>query len=630
MQYRKEIDGLRAIAVIPVILFHLDIGLFNGGFLGVDIFFVISGYLITTNLLTEKENGNFSIVGFYDRRARRILPALFFVITLSIIASWFIMIPSQIKDFGQSVVAAIGFSSNIYFWLKLDYWSQSSELVPLLHIWSLGIEEQFYVIFPAFVMLLGTRLPLRIATILLVVSSYFFMCAMHEAGKVSESFYLLPFRAWELAIGSLAAMYASEIILATKKYNLNWLSSLGGILILVSLFFLNETTNIYLLHAAPVLGAVLLILFANSLTFEGKILSKALFVKIGLISYSLYLTHQPVLAFSRLLINGPLTVNSIIVCLLLIIITALISYFLIELPFRDKRKIKTKQFYALLILVGSLLAAFGFAANKTEGFMEYKISQLSPKESSLISSLAQQKKIREEHWNEHTQNSRLSFDMDGRKRILFVGDSISEDLFVAAIISTELDEVAEVRRLPLDEACIESMGISGEGKYYSTCGEEWSAFINSTILLESQYIVLANSWLPANAGSVDNFIELIKPMGKKIILFNQHQFADMTSIVMGAKKFSFDVNSSNALDFFYNSRHQRTIMANEVLRKAAQPYNLKVIDGFSYFCDESQMKCRLFDINGTPRLIDVVHFSSTGVLEFSSWFSSEILTSIEN
>ena len=153
MKYRAEIDGLRAIAVIPVILFHAGFEHFSGGFVGVDVFFVISGYLITTIILAEMERGTFSIINFYERRARRILPALFLVMLVSLPFAWLWLLPSDMKDFSQGLVAASSFSSNILFWLKTGYWSPASELNPLIHTWSLAVEEQYYVLLPLFLML---------------------------------------------------------------------------------------------------------------------------------------------------------------------------------------------------------------------------------------------------------------------------------------------------------------------------------------------------------------------------------------------------------------------------------------------------------------------------------------------
>ena len=153
MEYRKEIDGLRAIAVIPVILFHAGFDRFSGGYVGVDIFFVISGYLITTIILHEKQSGNFSLVNFYERRARRILPALFFVMLISLPFAFLWLTPSNHKDFSQSLTSVAFFSSNILFWLETGYFDAASESKPLLHTWSLAVEEQYYVLFPLFLML---------------------------------------------------------------------------------------------------------------------------------------------------------------------------------------------------------------------------------------------------------------------------------------------------------------------------------------------------------------------------------------------------------------------------------------------------------------------------------------------
>ena len=154
MKYRAEVDGLRAVAVIPVILFHAGFGYFSGGFIGVDIFFVISGYLITTIILTEKEQGTFSLINFYERRARRILPALFLVILVSLPFAWIWLLPSDMKDFSQSLVAVSTFMSNILFWRETGYWGAENELKPLLHTWSLAVEEQYYLLFPLFLLLM--------------------------------------------------------------------------------------------------------------------------------------------------------------------------------------------------------------------------------------------------------------------------------------------------------------------------------------------------------------------------------------------------------------------------------------------------------------------------------------------
>ena len=207
MKYRAEIDGLRALVVVPVILFHAGFELFGGGFVGVDVFFVISGYLITSILIEEIENKRFSFVSFYERRARRILPALFFVMLCSIPFAWMWKLPSQLKSFSKSIVYVSVFISNILFKRESGYFAAAAEEKPLLHTWSLAVEEQYYLLFPLF-MLLVWRLDRRANTLILVVLALFSL-ALSEWSSIrmaSANFFLLPTRAWQLLIVSICAM----------------------------------------------------------------------------------------------------------------------------------------------------------------------------------------------------------------------------------------------------------------------------------------------------------------------------------------------------------------------------------------------------------------------------------------
>ena len=174
MKYRAEIDGLRALAVLPVILFHAGFEWFSGGFVGVDVFFVISGYLITTIIISEMAEGRFSVINFYKRRARRILPALFFVMAVCLPFAWLLLIPNELKDFGQSIVSVTIFSSNILFWIEAGYFDAAAELKPLLHTWSLGVEEQFYLVMPIIlVVLFGLRKKITIPILFLFLAGSF-------------------------------------------------------------------------------------------------------------------------------------------------------------------------------------------------------------------------------------------------------------------------------------------------------------------------------------------------------------------------------------------------------------------------------------------------------------------------
>lgn len=269
MKYRAEIDGLRALAVLPVILFHAGFELFNGGFVGVDVFFVISGYLITTILIEDIENKQFSIVNFYERRVRRILPALLFVMLCCIPFAWVWMLPAQMKDFSQSLVAVSLFISNILFWRESGYFEIAIENKPLLHTWSLSVEEQFYVLFPIFLFFawrLGKSRVFRMIIIFAAIS-----LALSEWGwrnSAAANFYLAPTRAWELFAGSMAAFIVQRR--GVEKNNL--LALLGLAAIIFSVFAYDEATPFPSVYAlVPVLGVVLLVLYANKETFAAKL-----------------------------------------------------------------------------------------------------------------------------------------------------------------------------------------------------------------------------------------------------------------------------------------------------------------------------------------------------------------------
>lgn len=630
MRYRREVDGLRAVAVVPVILYHLGYGVFGAGFLGVDIFFVISGFLITLILLEEKKNASFSIINFYDRRARRILPALFAVIALSALAAWFIMIPSQIEEFGESVIAALGFSANIYFWLKLNYWSQSAELIPLLHIWSLGIEEQFYVIFPLLLFLIRSHRTLKVATVLLAIASFAGMVAAHQHGRVSEAFYLLPFRAWELAVGSCSAMLVFENRLRPSAAVANSLSWLALTALMFSLIAFDGNTPVGLLHATPVLATALILLFASGQTQAGRLLGVPPLVWIGMASYSLYLVHQPILAFARLALGGELNEAQRLLCLAATAMAGYLSYRWVEMPFRTKAMARSPRFYLGLIGVAVVIGLFGFAAHKAQGFKSYKLEHMNPAEVALITRLDAEKETRRQVWRTHLQHAATDFDTDSRTRILFVGDSISEDLYVAASTAPTLASDYQMRRLPLDDSCIQSRGESGVGKEYPTCREELAAFLDAAALRHADVVVLGESWGVTDADAIVNFLDLEAVRHKKIVLFNQHFFVDMTSLLMGMDKFDFDLDAPDLQRYIYTSRHQRTMMANRIIERIARQRGLPVIRGFSFFCNDQAAACRLFDRAGTPLIIDQHHLSNAGLKLFSPWFAKQLQQAVQH
>jgi len=345
VQYRAEVDGLRALAVLPVIFFHAGFEWFSGGFIGVDVFFVISGYLITTIIISEMAEGKFSIVNFYERRARRILPALFFVMAACLPFAWLWLTPNDLKDFGQSLIAVSTFSSNILFWLESGYFDTASELKPLLHTWSLAVEEQYYILFPIFLMLTW-KLGVKWILIFLLITFFVSLgvAQWSSYNSPSAAFFLLPTRGWELLVGVFVAFYLKyKTHLKSNTVN-QVLSLLGFGMIAYSIIFFNELTPFPSLYALiPTIGTGLLILCTVPKTFIYKLLSLKFIVGIGLISYSSYLWHQPLLAFARHRFLGDVSDLILIFLIFLSMIMAWFSMKFVEAPFRKKDTISSKN-----------------------------------------------------------------------------------------------------------------------------------------------------------------------------------------------------------------------------------------------------------------------------------------------
>lgn len=417
MKYRPEIDGLRSVAVLPVVLSHAGFSAFSGGFVGVDVFFVISGFLITRILLDEMQEDRFSIVKFYERRARRILPALLVVICACVPFAWHLMMPDFLQNFAQSVVATLLFSNNLLLAATTGYWDLESSFKPLLHTWSLGVEEQYYIVFPIILLLAWRHARAHIGVILslLILGSLIFA----EVGWrmfPAENFYLPFGRAWELLIGSLAAFALPRLPSRTRYDNL--LSGAGLIAILFAIFDFSETTpspSLYM--AVPVLGSVGIILFCRPGTIAHRILSADPLVFIGLISYSLYLWHQPVFAFARVASLVPPPSWQMGLLTLLCVLLSWITWKYVEQPFRDRRKTPIRRFAAGAGAITTVLVAGGLYLHVEEGLPERIFVNIAEHGDVYIS------------YNERINAyARSDFPHDARNRILVIGDSYGRDV----------------------------------------------------------------------------------------------------------------------------------------------------------------------------------------------------------
>lgn len=372
MKYRREIDGLRALAIIPVILYHAGLQGFSGGYVGVDIFFVISGYLITTIILSEMEAGTFSLIGFYERRARRILPALFLVLLVCLPFAWLCLQPLALENFSESLVAVTLFISNIFFWKHGGYFDVESELNPLLHTWSLAVEEQYYVLFPLFLMI-AWRLGKRwiIGILMLGALASLALAYKFSLSFSTTAFYLLPGRGWELLVGAFTAFYlSSNRTFITKNPLINQLWGITGLLLIIySIVFFNKDTPFPSLYTlVPTLGAALIILFTSQQTLAGRALGNQALVGIGLISYSAYLWHQPLFSFAK---HRSIEAPSMAMLMTLSIMALVLAYFswkYVETPFRNKSRVTRKQIFTLAALGSIFFIAIGIIGSAKDGF----------------------------------------------------------------------------------------------------------------------------------------------------------------------------------------------------------------------------------------------------------------------
>ncbi len=369
-KYRADIDGLRAIAVLLVVGFHAFPEWIGGGLIGVDIFFVISGFLISTIIIGGLERKTFSFLVFYSRRIRRIFPALLLVLAASFAIGWFLLLPDSYALLGEHIAGAVGFASNFILWSESGYFDGASITKPLLHLWSLGIEEQFYLAWPLLLWLAWSRkLNLPIFILSLAVVS-FVLNVVIIRGDVIAAFYAPYTRAWELLVGALFASLAIEkprlLELASATGNL--LSVLGAILLLTGALFINRDSAFPGWWALlPVFGAALLILASDRSWLNRHILAHPVLVWIGLVSYPLYLWHWPLLSFAQSLQddNTPPSIGVRATIVLCSVILAWLTYRFIEAPLRFGSRNGPK----VAALVGAMIAVgmLGLICNQQSG-----------------------------------------------------------------------------------------------------------------------------------------------------------------------------------------------------------------------------------------------------------------------
>lgn len=503
LTYRPEIDGLRAIAVVAVIFYHAKISIlghepFKGGFIGVDIFFVISGYLITSIILKELvTTGSFSFKHFYERRIRRILPALLFVMLMSLPFAWMYLLPSSFVDFSKSILYSLGFSSNFYFhYSGQEYAAETGLLKPFLHTWSLSVEEQYYILFP--IVLLITFKYFRKYLIHILILGFFTSLGLAEWGSrnhPSFNFYVLPTRGWELLAGSILAYLEITRGYRSKNKSLNLILPIVGIiLILYSIVFFNDDMfhpSFYTL--LPIIGVCLIIWYSNKDDFIKKLLSTRLFVGIGLISYSLYLWHYPIFAFGRIALFKNEFINLKYIFIIIIFFISYFSFTFVEKPFRKK-----SIGYFLILKILSILFFVIIIFNL---FIVFKNGQKERLPRLISDNIDQTYYFLKNKDGEscHPKELGCFFDRGKNKNIIAVGDSVMASLTYDLMHKVSKKDFNFIHLT--NEGCFFFYGMSKKNnqncnsKYYEKLLRIISDERNSILILSGRYqMYLENSF----------------------------------------------------------------------------------------------------------------------------------------
>lgn len=444
MKYRPEIDGIRALAVLPVVLFHAGIPGMAGGFVGVDVFFVISGFLITRILIDELEAGSFSLGRFYARRVRRLLPAFLIVLAATAAASAWISTPTDWVDFAKHMLASLLFLGNVHSWLSSGYFEQAAAATPLLHVWSLAVEEQFYLLFPCLVLAIWTfRKRWLGAALLFLLSGSFGLAVWASEAYPTAAYFLMPFRAWELLVGACAVLLDRRYGWTERAQHADapgWMGTLphlGLLLILMSMALLDRG-SVYpgWNTLPPVIGTALLLLFCHRGGGLGLIFSSRWVTWLGLLSYSWYLWHQPMLALYRQWILGDPPLMGLMAVILFSLLLAAATYAGVERPIRRAgQQTGVRGRIHAVVLAGSLgMAVLAVLIHRADGFPGRYPDQARIEADRALQSITRPCDASAVSWRGAPPNCHLPSEArSGPPDVLLLGDSHADAILPAFV-----------------------------------------------------------------------------------------------------------------------------------------------------------------------------------------------------
>lgn len=627
--YRADIDGLRAFAVISVALFHLDISMFRGGFVGVDVFFVISGFLITRLIRDEVlEKKSFSFSNFYLRRARRILPSLFFTLSLSFVFAYMLFAPQHFERFGGSLLHAVISISNFYFWNESGYFNTVSEFKPLLHTWSLSVEEQFYMVWPLVLVFALRKTPKHTTPVILVtigllslflnqifadgsiavLSKFFPYIAEWFSDGPATIFFLAPFRVFEFAIGALVVWlvrFQPKNRLALEPLVLIGLGMISYSVVTFSKDIVFPSYNALL----PCVGTALLI-YGGTARYSGKLLTNTLAVKTGLISYSLYLIHWPLIVFYRYWKIDDLYSIDKYLLLVVSFVSAVFMYRFVEQPFRRGIFLdgwSYRGFVFTCVISGLILALPAANVWVNNGwvwrFPEKLVAQLNFKSDHYHKYV----------WARHNALEK-GFLNNGKPRILVIGDSMAAD-FVNILAESSNIEKFDLVTIPVRDGCRsvfpvpEYMYEKFLSNKIDTCKEQHESIIGSNLLKQADSIVLASSWDDWNIDLIGSTVNLLKRKGVPQVAIVGRKDQSMNGVKYIAK-YAFRKTSHN----IRTPMHNKTEKINKKIKQVKSDFLF--IDLLNCFCNDDG--CQRVTDNGYLIIYDNSHLSPEGAKHIGS------------
>lgn len=621
MKYRAEIDGLRALAVAPVVLFHSGFELFSGGFVGVDVFFVISGYLITTILIEDIEKKRFNIVNFYERRARRILPALYTVAISTTIASIIILYPENLISFAKSLVATPLFSANFYFWSERGYFGTSSELKPLIHLWSLAVEEQFYIIFPLILLLIKKFQ--KTFYVIIVLGFFISLSASYYITKIHfDTAFYFPFtRAWELIAGSISALILHKRLVNFNTYKAELISSFGILLIVYSYLIFDSHTPFPSVYALiPVTGTFLFIISASFSCYTKKLFSLKPLVFLGLLSFSLYLWHQPIFALAR---HSSIFEGNLPELSLLTLFLSYSTYRYVESPFRNKLFVSGKNIFLFSFFGGILLILVGYFILINKGFPNRYIVE----NRALLNQLSNNK-----GYNQKIFDSLQSrqFSENNKRRVVIVGDSHAKDL-INILVESKLFSNVQFSTHQVNSECgnlyLENYDLIE--KHIPIKKLERCKFLGwyqgetfNKILSETDEIWLASSW---HLWVIDHLPKSIRRLSNQfsvpIRVFGLKNFGEISPYQM------LSIPSEQRVTYTQVIK-KSTVEIAETLNRTLSQYDL-FYPLLQPLCGGNHLECKVFTSEGLLMSTDGGHLTREGAVESANRLSV-MLNAISN